>query len=167
MPHTYHNFGHPHPDISAVERTIHQHIGWAVDGKNRERLYSSLADNEELFFFQPDTPVPVRGIGQFREAVDGFFMRDDFQAIRYELHDLRINLFPSLVTAWFSCLLDDFNSFQGRPANWETVRWTGVLEKEEGRWRIFQMHFSWGRNPDPGGRPAEGPSEQCLKRNSP
>jgi ketosteroid isomerase-like protein len=144
MPHTYHNFGHPHPEISAIERAIHQHIGWAGDDKNLERLYSSLADNEELFFFQPGEQGPVRGIQQFRDNVMVFFMRKDFQAQRYQLHDLRINLSPSLVTAWFSCLLDDYNTFQGRPANWEKVRWTGVLEKVDGRWRIFQMHFSHG-----------------------
>jgi ketosteroid isomerase-like protein len=150
MPYTYHNFGHHHPELGNIERAIHRHIGWAVNGKDRQQLYSSLADNEELFFFQPGSQGPVRGIEQFRGEVEGFFMRDDFRALSYQLHQLRINLSPSLRTAWFSCLLDDFNTFQGRPANWEKVRWTGVLEKVDGAWRIFQMHFSRSEAPAAG-----------------
>jgi hypothetical protein len=29
------------------------------------------------------------------------------------------------------------------PANWENTRWTGVLEKRDGRWVIIQQHFSF------------------------
>ena len=44
--------------------------------------------------------------------------------------------------AWYHARLDDYNEWQGQPANWEDVRWTGVLEKRDGRWVIVQMHFS-------------------------
>ena len=29
-----------------------------------------------------------------------------------------------------------------RPASWEDTRWTGVLEKRDGRWVMVQQHFS-------------------------
>jgi ketosteroid isomerase-like protein len=101
-----------------------------------------MIDSDELFFFQTDSKSTVKGIARFKEMTESFFLRDDFKAIKYEMQDLRINLSPALQTAWFACLLDDFNTFKGRPANWEKVRWTGVLEKIEGSWKIFQMHFS-------------------------
>lgn len=142
MPYVYNNINNPHPEIEKVEKTINDHIGWAVNNKNQEQMYSSMIDNDELFFFQTDSKSTIIGIGPFKALVNDFFMREDFQAIKYELHDLRINLSPSLQTAWFACLLDDFNTFKGKPANWEKVRWTGVLEKIDGRWKIFQMHFS-------------------------
>jgi hypothetical protein len=44
---------------------------------------------------------------------------------------------------WFSCLLDDLNTFKGEPAEWRDARWTGVVEKRDGRWVIVMQHFSF------------------------
>ena len=66
-----------------------------------------------------------------------------FKATRFEVKNLRINLSESGTVAWFSALLDDFGEWQGEPVGWEDARWTGVLEKRDGRWAIVQMHFSF------------------------
>lgn len=66
----------------------------------------------------------------------------DFRAIRTEINNMRIHISPGLRTAWFACILNNYNEHQGKPANWENVRWTGVLEKIDSQWKIFQMHFS-------------------------
>jgi ketosteroid isomerase-like protein len=142
MPYTYNNIDNPHPEIKIIDQVIRDSIGWAVNNKNLDQLYSSVIASDELFFFQTDSKSTIRGISRFKEMTESFFLQEDFKAIRYELFDLRISLSPSLQTAWFACLLDDFNTYKGRPANWEKVRWTGVLEKIDGRWKIFQMHFS-------------------------
>jgi len=134
MPYVYNNIDNPHPETEKIEQAIRDSIGWAVNNKNLDQLYSSIADNEELFLFQTDSQSTVKGIAQFKKMTESFFMQDDFKAVKYELHELRINLSPTLQTAWFACLLDDFNTFKGRPANWEKVRWTGVLEKIDGRY---------------------------------
>jgi len=47
--------------------------------------------------------------------------------------------------AWWYCMLDDINEWDGQPASWENTRWTGVLEKREGKWVIVQMHFSFAK----------------------
>jgi hypothetical protein len=39
--------------------------------------------------------------------------------------------------------LDDINEWKDKPANWENTRWTGVVEKREGKWRVVQQHFSF------------------------
>lgn len=142
MSYTFNDIDNPHPEIAKIEQVIRAHIGWAVNNKNLDQLYSSMADNDELFFFQTDSKSTINGIEQFKKLTESFFLQEDFKAVRFELFDLRINLSPSLKTAWFACLLDDYNTFKGRPANWEKVRWTGVLENIDGRWKIFQMHFS-------------------------
>lgn len=142
MSYVFNNVEKTHPEFEKIEQAIRDSIGWAVNNKNLDQLYSSMIDNDELFFFQTDSKSTVKSFAQFKEMTESFFMQDDFKAIKYELHDLRISLSPSLQTAWFACLLDDFNTFKGKPANWEKVRWTGVLEKIEGKWKIFQMHFS-------------------------
>lgn len=141
-PVTYNNINNPHDELAHIEETVKASIEWAVRGKDTELLYSTVIENDELFFFQPDSRNTMQGIDAFRTVTNDFFMREDFKAIRVEIKDMRISLSPSLKTAWYACILNDYNEFQGKPANWENVRWTGVLEKVDGKWRIFQMHFS-------------------------
>ena len=141
-PFTFNNINNPHDELAAVEEVIRASIEWAVRGKDTVLSYSTVVNNDELFFFQTDSRTTIRGFDKFRELTEKFFMRDDFKAIKVEINDFRISMSPSLKTAWWACLLNDYNEFQGKPANWEKVRWSGVLEKVDGKWRIFQMHFS-------------------------
>lgn len=139
---TYNNVSKPHNELAEIEKTIRASIEWAVRGKDTSLLYSSIMDSDELFFFQTDSKSTITSFDDFKSLTENFFMRDDFKALRVEIKDLRINISPTMKTAWWACVLDDYNEFQGKPANWENVRWTGVLEKIDGKWRIFQMHFS-------------------------
>lgn len=134
-----------HVDIAAekaaIEGVVHASIGWAKE-KDKELLYRCFAQDEHLFYFSPANAGTIHGFDAFQELVDGFFMLDAFQAIGYEVKDLRINLSRGGDVAWWSAYLDDFNEWNGQPASWINVRWTGVLEKREGNWVIVQMHFS-------------------------
>jgi len=139
---TFNNISNPHDELAAIEETIRASIEWAVRGKDTALSYSTVVNNDELFFFQTDSRTTITSFDKFRKMTENFFMRDDFKAIKVEINDFRISMSPSLKTAWWACLLNDYNEFQGKPANWEKVRWSGVLEKIDGKWRIFQMHFS-------------------------
>jgi hypothetical protein len=139
---TFNSVNNPHDELANIEKTIRASIEWAVHDKDTAMSYSSYVNNDELFFFQTDSRSTIIGFDSFRDLTEKFFMRDDFKAIKVVIKDLRIHMSPSMKTAWWSCILDDYNEFQGKPANWENVRWSGVLEKIEGEWRIFQMHFS-------------------------
>ncbi|KPK64464.1 hypothetical protein AMJ83_01755 [candidate division WOR_3 bacterium SM23_42] len=141
-PYTFNNANNPHDEIADIEKTIRASIEWAVKNKDTELLYSSVVHNDELFFFQTDSKSTITDFESFRSLTENFFMRDDFRAIRVEIKDFRIHMSPTMKTAWWACILNDYNEFQGKPANWENVRWSGVLEKIDGKWRIFQMHFS-------------------------
>ena len=135
----------PKPDIesekAAISEVIKNSIGWAAN-KDKELLYSCFAQDEELFWFSPRDDGTVEGFRACVDLTDGFFMHEDFKAIGFEVRDLHINLAQSGDAAWYHARLDDYNEWKGQPANWEDVRWTGVLEKREGRWVIVQMHFS-------------------------
>ncbi len=141
-PYTFNNINNQHDEIAEIERTIQRHIGWAIDNKNKKSLFETVVNNDELFFFSPDSKGTIKGFDGLVNLTDNFFMRDDFKAIKTGVKDVRIHISPSLRTAWYSCILNDYNEFKGKPANWENVRWTGVLEKIDGNWRIMQMHFS-------------------------
>ncbi len=124
----------------AVEQAIHSSIGWAKD-KDINLLYSVIANDDDYVEVDPGDRI-VKGFSDFKNAED-FWMSPDFKAIRYEIRDLKITFSKSGDVAWFFCRLDDINEWKGSPANWENTRWTGVLEKRDGRWEIVQMHFSF------------------------
>ena len=123
-----------------IEQSIRDSIGWAKD-KDFARLYGVIANDPDFLEVHPNGAV-VKGFEEFRKA-ERIWKSADFRAIRYEIRDLRIKISGSGDAAWFFCLLDDINEWQGQPANWEDTRWTGVLEKRDGRWIVVQQHFSF------------------------
>jgi len=127
-------------ELGRIERAIRDCIGWAKD-KDFQVLYGVIANDPDFLEVHPDGVV-VKGFEEFKKG-ESFWGSPDFKAICYEIRDLRIKLSRSGDTAWFFCILDDINEWKGRPANWEDTRWTGVLEKRDGRWVMVQQHFSF------------------------
>jgi len=125
-----------------VERAIRNSIGWAKN-KDIDLLYSVIANDADYIEIDPNNRI-IKGFQDFRKAEE-FWMDDDFRAITYEIRDLAIHFSALGDVAWFFCILDDMNEWKGQPANWENTRWTGVLEKREGKWVIAQMHFSFAQ----------------------
>ena len=124
-----------------IEKVIRDNIGWALT-KDRPLLESTLAHDECLFMFQPDSKSTIVGWEQFAKQFD-FWMDARFKAIRSDIRDLRIDVARSGDVAWWSCVLDDLGEWDGKPVGWKDARWTGVLEKRAGTWLIVQMHFSF------------------------
>ena len=132
--------GNEAAEKAKITKVIHTSIEWAMT-KDTVASYNCFAQDSNLFFFNPDTSA-TDGFQAFKETTESFFMDPRFKAVGSAFNDLRIHLSKSGDVAWYSCLLIDHNTYDGRPANWDNVRWTGVLEKRQGRWVIVQMHFS-------------------------
>jgi ketosteroid isomerase-like protein len=129
-------------DKAAIVKVIHASIGWAKN-KDFKLLYSVIANDSDYVEVDPGDKI-VRGFEQFRKA-EKFWGSPDFKAVRYEIRDLKINISKSGDVAWYFCALDDVNEWKGKPASWMNTRWTGVLEKRDGKWVIVQMHFSFAK----------------------
>jgi ketosteroid isomerase-like protein len=127
---------------AAVEQTINNCLGWAVE-KDFDLFYNTIADDSAFVSVTPYAKVKF-GVAEVKAGA-GFWASPDFKAISHEIRDLHITFAKSGEVAWFFCRVDDINEWKGEPANWIDVRWTGVVEKREGRWRIVQQHFSWPR----------------------
>jgi ketosteroid isomerase-like protein len=130
----------PETEKQLVEKTIRNSIGWAKT-KDIRLLYSIIANDTNYVEVDPDDRI-VKGFDDFIKA-EKFWMSPNFKAIRYDVRDLKITFAKSGQVAWFFCILDDINEWKGQPASWENTRWTGVLEKRDGKWIIVQMHFSF------------------------
>ncbi|MCP4703487.1 MAG: nuclear transport factor 2 family protein [candidate division Zixibacteria bacterium] len=125
-----------------IAEVVKNSIAWAVT-KDKELLYNCFTKDEELFYFSPDDAGTIAGFKAFTNLTENFFMHEDFKAISSKVRELKIRLSKSGDMACYSARLDDYNEWKGQPANWEDVRWTGVLEKQDGKWVIVQMHFSF------------------------
>jgi ketosteroid isomerase-like protein len=128
---------------AVIEKAIRASIHWAVT-KDRALLESLLAHDDRLFIFNPDAHSTV-GWNQFKKGFE-FWMDPRFKMMHYEIRNLRLDLSLSGTVAWWSCILDELASWDGRSIGWKDTRWTGVIEKRGGRWLIVQMHFSHARN---------------------
>ncbi len=129
---------------TVVEAAIRDSIGWALR-KDRARLESVLTHDDDLFIFHPDSKSTVRGWAAFSKLLDGF-MDPRFVATRFEVRDLAITFSPGADVAWFSALLEDCGTWEGKESCWKDTRWTGVLERRAGSWKIVQMHFSFAKD---------------------
>ena len=124
-----------------VEKVIHDSIGWALT-KDLGRLFSIMAQDEDLFIFHPDSRSTIIGFEAFRSLAERAWMRPEFKATDYAVKNLRVRFAELGNVAWYSCLLDDHAEWNGRPTGWDNCRWTGTLEKRGGKWVTVQMHFS-------------------------
>lgn len=133
------------PDLEAeraeVERVVKASIEWALS-KDRDLLFSTVEQSPEFFFFTPDSTGTIQGFSAFERQTE-FFMDDRFRAVRSEFKDFYVGLSPRVDAAWWHCYLDDINEWEGQPASWHNVRWTGTLVKRPEGWKIVQMHFSF------------------------
>jgi len=127
-------------EIQLVKQTMDNIFIWAVN-KDFSLFYNSIANDSGFISVTPYDRVKF-GFNEVRKD-SGFWGSPYFRAIRHELRDLHINFSQNKDVAWFFCYLDDINEWKGEPANWENARWTGVLEKRNGKWVIVQQHFSF------------------------
>lgn len=127
-------------DLELVKKAINAVFGWAIN-KDFDLFFNTISDDSNFVSVTPYKRVKI-GIQAVKNDT-AFWANPNFKAISHDLYNLRINFSEDGTVAWFYCLLDDINTWEGEPANWEKVRWTGVLEKRKEKWRIVQQHFSW------------------------
>ena len=127
-------------DEEVIKKTIDDSFGWALT-KNRALFESIFAKDENFFTFYPDSKSTVTGWNQFEKFLDNW-MDPRNTAINYDIRDLRLVISQSSDVAWFSAIVDDNGEWDGKPWSSKDVRWTGVLEKRNGKWVIVQQHMS-------------------------
>lgn len=134
----------PARDREEIRRVVGNSITWAIN-KDTDVLFGSVAQDSSLFIFHPDSASTIVGFDEFKKMVNDVFMQDAFKATGSAIRDMRIDISKSGDVAWYSAILDDFGEYNGKPYAWRNTRWTGVLEKRDGKWVIVQMHFSFAQ----------------------
>lgn len=127
-------------EIQEISRVIDSAIGW-FKTKDFSVMFATFAQDSNFLEVHPDGKV-VKGFEQFKKNSE-IFKNPEFLYVQHEIWDQQINLSRSGDTAWFFCMLNDISTWKGQEVGWKNTRWTGVLEKRDGRWVIVQQHFSF------------------------
>jgi hypothetical protein len=137
--------GNNEADRIEVEKTIHTTIGWALT-KDLDRLFSTMAQDDDFFIFHPDSKSTIIGFNAFKSLGERVWMKNAFKATDYAIKDLRITFAELGNVAWYSCYLDDHAKWNGQPTGWDNCPWTGTVEKRGGKWVTVQLHFSFPKD---------------------
>ncbi|MFX1474400.1 MAG: nuclear transport factor 2 family protein [Promethearchaeota archaeon] len=123
-----------------ISKVLHNAFGWALT-KDRALFVRSFANDDDFFSFFPDSKSIIVGWSQFERLLERWM--DPRSVVKgFNIRDLRIVIAKQGNTAWFSAIVDDEGEYDGTPWDAKDIRWTGVLEKRGGIWRICQQHMS-------------------------
>ena len=127
-------------EIQEISRVIDSAIGW-FKTKDFDLSFNTFARDSNFLEVHPDGKV-VKGFAQFKKNSE-IFKNPEFLYVKHEIWDQKINLSRNGDTAWFFSMLNDISTWKGQEVGWKNTRWTGTLEKRDGRWVIVQQHFSF------------------------
>jgi ketosteroid isomerase-like protein len=127
-------------DEQQIIKALHDSFRWAFT-KDRALFESVFAKDDDFFTYYPDSDSTVLGWREFENFLKRW-MDPRNKATGYEIRNLRIVISRTGDVAWFSAIVDDEGEFDGKPWGTKDIRWTGVLEKRGGAWKICQQHMS-------------------------
>ncbi|UCH32573.1 MAG: nuclear transport factor 2 family protein [Candidatus Bathyarchaeota archaeon] len=127
-------------DGDEIRKIIHDSFGWALT-KDRALFERIFTRDDDFFTYYPDSKSTVVGWKQFERFLEGWLDPRN-KATGFEIRNLRIVISKRGDVAWFSAIVDDEGEFNGKPWDTKNIRWTGVLEKRDGIWKICQQHMS-------------------------
>jgi ketosteroid isomerase-like protein len=131
----------PTDEKAIIAKVIRDNIMWALT-KDVEMQKDTMAHDEDLFIIWTGSTHITSGWKEHEKSFETW-LDPRFKAVRTEVRDLQIHLSRSGDVAWFFANLDDVVSWDGKVSRFgEGLRWTGVLEKRDGRWVIVQLHAS-------------------------
>jgi ketosteroid isomerase-like protein len=104
-------------------------------------LFTTCSNGPDLFMYQLDSATTIRGFAELEKYSVGW-KNPDVRYAGHKIHDLTVRISRSGDAAWFSARLEDCARVKDRAPRCFTSRYTGVLEKREGRWILVQQHFS-------------------------
>jgi len=131
-------------ETAAVKAALDDYFEGAK-AKDIDRIARAWADDPDINIISPFAGLNVVGWEQYRQHLDRYFDDESFAVISQSVRDQKIKIARSGLAAWFSETVDEEFEFQGETSVFADMRWTGILEKRDGIWKIVQIHVSFAR----------------------
>lgn len=127
-------------ELSNIQLLLEKHV-IANETKNIHLIKEIWAPKEDIVIFGTDSDEKLQGWTQIRNT----FMKqfEMFEEAYLSVSNQKINLDCDGNTAWFSQIMNyNYTTTDGVAKRFEGIRFTGVLEKIDGKWYIVQSHMS-------------------------
>ncbi|MCF8308403.1 MAG: nuclear transport factor 2 family protein [Bacteroidales bacterium] len=126
--------------VSDVQVVLEKYV-IANENHNIDLLKDVWAQDDDIVIFGTESDEKLIGWKQVKNT----FLRqfDAFDETYISVTDQNIKINCNGKTAWFSEILNyNYTTTEGKSKSFEGIRFTGVLEKRDGKWLIVQSHMS-------------------------
>ncbi len=126
-------------ETDQVKALIEKYV-MAVEEENFEFIEHIWAESENITMIGTDLNERLTGWKQIENAYKTQFK--NFEDTYVNVSDQVIRLNKSGTTAWFSLVMNYNFIFKGNAVSYSGIRFTGVVDKIEGKWLLVQGHLS-------------------------
>ena len=116
---------------------------WSSFEKGDHKMFSeTMAQDPDMVTFGTDASERWDGWDELQKSVIKQF--EAFDILSVKRMNKKLNFSKSRKVAWFSEIVDWEFLVEGKKHALKGVRYTGVMEKREDKWKIVQFHSSIG-----------------------
>jgi len=130
------DFDKEHSEI----RSVLEQYELARESEDFSTVEQIWAPDEDIVLFGTEGDEQMVGFSEIKKAMSRQF--DEFENTLINISDQKIKISKDGNTAWFSEVLDYNFIYQGENMAFEGIRFTGVMEKREDKWKLVQGHLS-------------------------
>ncbi len=123
----------------AIETVLENYI-IANENQDLELIEEIWAPNDDIVLYGTDSDERLMGWDNIRAAVKEQFGFISNTYISASNQFIKVNCTGN--TAWFAETLNYNYMYKGEAQTYEGLRFTGVVEKLDGKWKIVQAHLS-------------------------
>ena len=121
-------------------RTVLEQYELARESEDFTTVEQIWAPNADIVLFGTEGDEQLIGIKAIKKAMSKQF--DEVENTLINISDQKIRINEAGNTAWFSEVLDYNFIYLGEDMAFEGIRFTGVMEKRDGKWKLVQGHIS-------------------------
>lgn len=121
-------------------RSVLEQYELARENEDFATVEQIWASDNEIVLFGTEGDEQMVGIDEIRKAMSRQF--EELENTLINISEQKIHLSKDGNIAWFSEVLDYNFIYEGENMTFEGIRFTGVMEKRDGQWKLVQGHIS-------------------------
>jgi len=134
-------------EMIAIENLLEEYV-IANENQDFDLIEKIWAPDSDIILYGTDSDERLMGWTNIRSAIREQFLQIEETYISASDQFIKLNC--SGTTAWFAETLDYNFVHNGEAQSYEGLRFTGVVEKMDGQWKLVQAHLSLPANVDVG-----------------
>ena len=135
----------PKVNLEAEKTTVKENIDQipqAIETEDMDTFSALMAHDPDMVNFGTDAGERWVGWDAMKASMEQQFAA--FEDSKVSIRNQVIKVRDSGQVAWFSEIMDWSTMTQGQQVDLKGIRLTGILEKQNDKWKFVQLHFSVG-----------------------